>query len=626
MPQEVYTRLDEEVLSGTSKPRTGYFVAIILLGLGIIFAASAWLKQVKTGMGVTNLHQPVDWGIYLSNFIYWVGLAHSGTLISAIFFLARARWRDAVSRATEAMTLIAIAIAGMFPLIHLGRFWVVYFIIPYPSQRQIWPNFTSPLLWDVLAISTYLTVSTIFFYVGILPDVAAFRDICETKLGRDHWKSRFYRIIASGWSGAGGQWRHYRRSYMYFAALVTPLVISVHSIVSWDFAMANISGWHSTLFAPYFVAGAIHSGLAMAFILLIALRRFLNLQNIIRMDNLEMIAKTMLVTTAIMAYSYFIEPLMDWYSGDKFDIQYYYWQMTGGPGPVYWSLYFFNVLVPGLLVFKRLRRSIPYLFAVGILVNIGMYMERCMIVWAGLAHDYMPHNWSAYLPNDVVEMGISIGAYCFFFFFYLSFAKTLPTVALADMKERVGEEQLENLQVRDLAPMQERKIAPGRPSVTGVYGDADALVRAVEKVRSAGFMLVEFFSPVKLEKLARAFGHEKSPVRYWTLIGAISGLIGGFWLAIGSADVNQLIVGGKHPVSLVPYCIVGFEGLILCGSLANLAGFFFHTFPYRRSRVQYDKRFSRNQFGLVVASEPSHFNDLKALMAGTGAEDVHVNG
>ncbi len=614
-----YAQIDDDVLAGTRRPPRIYFIAIGILGLGFLFAALLWLYQTKLGMRVTSLHQPVDWGVYLSNFIFWVGIAHSGTLISAIFFLTRAKWRDAVSRATEAMTVIAVGIAGLFPLIHLGRFWVFYYILPYPSQRQIWPNFKSPLVWDVLAISTYLTVSVIFFYIGLIPDAAAFRDNCEKRLGPAHWRTRLYRLIASGWSGAGSQWRHYGRSYLYFAVLVTPLVISVHSIVSWDFAVGIIVGWHSTLFAPYFVAGAIHSGLAMGLILLIPMRRWLDLKHLIRTDHLEMIAKTILVTTGIIAYSYVVEPLMAWYTGDRFEIQFTLWRAQGGIAPLYWSMFVLNIFVPLVFIFRKARRNTAVLFTAGLLILIGMWLERAMIVAGALAHDFMPHNWSAYLPDNITETGITIGSFCLFFLAYLVFAKTLPTVSLSDLKERAEKES-----EKPIPPSVLRKggLDPSLPSLTALYPDAQTLAKAVGTVREAGYGRLEFFSPVNLPALAEALEPRKSPVRLWTLIGALAGLAGGFALAIGTSNVNGLIVGGKPPVSLIPYCIVGFEGLVLIGALSNLAGLFVHTWPYRRTRLPVHSRFTRDAFGLAVSCRPDELESLRAVMTETRPEEI----
>jgi Ni/Fe-hydrogenase subunit HybB-like protein len=616
--------IDDSALRPISRPQNVYFLVIGLLGLGILAAALVWLYQVKTGMGVAAIHDPVDWGVYIANFVYWVGIAHSGTLISAILFLLRAKFRDGVSRATEAMTIFAIMTAGLFPMVHLGRFWVIYYMLPYPTQRNIWPNFQSPLVWDVLAVSTYFTVSLIFFYVGLIPDLAAFRDRLEATLGVKHWKTRIYQALASGWSGAGGQWRHYGRSYLYFAALATPLVISVHTVVSWDFAVSLLPGWHSTIFGPYFVAGAIHSGLAMALVLLIPMRRLLNLKDLIRVDHLEMVAKTMLVTTAIITYSYIIEPFIAWYSGDRFEWQFAVFRATGWPAPIYWSLSFLNVLAPLSFVIKRARRSIPVLFAVGVLVNTGMWLERIIIVTASTAHDFMPHNWSSYFPNRV-EISITAGSICFFSFFYLLFAKTLPVLPITDYKTGIGEKELGGIRVKDVPAPEEKKISGLLPSATVVYADPASLIEAVKKVRGKGFLRMEFFSPIKLEKLQKLFGYKKSPVRYWTLIGVITGAIAGFSLAILSADANGLIVGGKHPVSIIPYCVVGFEGMILLGSIANLIGFFVHSRFYFRELTPYDPRYSRNTFGLVVESAPEEFPLLKETISKTAPVETRFN-
>jgi molybdopterin-containing oxidoreductase family membrane subunit len=623
MAQLGYREIDDDVLRATGKPALWYFAILLVLGAGILMAAGLWLYQVKYGMGAANIHQPVDWGVYIANFVFWVGIAHSGTLISAILFLVRAKFRDSVSRATEAMTIIAILTAGLFPMVHLGRFWVLYYLIPYPSQRQLWPNFMSPLVWDVLAISTYLTVSLIFFYVGLIPDLAAFRDKCAASLGPGHGKTRFYRLLSNGWSGAGGAWRHYGRSYLFFAAFATPLVISVHSVVSWDFAMSLLRGWHSTLFAPYFVAGAIHSGLGMALVLLIPMRRVLVLKEIIRLEHLDAVARTMLVTTGIMGYSYVIEPLIAWYSGDKFEMQHQWWRATSPVAPLYWSLFLFNVFIPLLFTVKRFRMNVYWLFWIGAAVVLGMWLERAMIIPTATAHDFMPHNWTAYFPN-LIEAGITIGAFCFFFFFYLLFSKTLPVVPVSELKSQIGEEETRGLEVRRMPAPEEEKITAILPVVTGLYKNARSLVRAAQKVLEAGFSRVEFFSPIKVAEMEKLLGQEKSPVRFWTLAGAVSGLIGGFWLAIGTAYVNNMLVGGKFPLSLIPYCIPGFEGFILLGSIGNLIGLLVHTRRYKYTKMPYDPRYSQDTFALVVSSEAPRLNELKELMARTEPVEIRI--
>ena len=306
-----YSTVNQEIMRGMAPPGNLYWGIVAFWFLGILVGAGCWTYQIFTGLGVEGPNHPIAWGTYLVNFVFFVGIAHSGTLISAILFLFRARWRTAVSRSAEAMTVFAVMMAGLFPFIHLGRVWVVYWILPYPNQRNLWPNFQSPLVFDVIAISTYLLVSILFWYTGLIPDLAAVRDQSQGL------RRKIYGFFSLNWTGTHHQWRHYGGAVLLLSALATPLVISVHSVVSWDFALSIVPGWHSTIFAPYFVAGAIHSGLAMVLILLIPLRRLYRFENIITLSTLENIAKTIILTGLIMGYSYLTEHFMAWYSGDK---------------------------------------------------------------------------------------------------------------------------------------------------------------------------------------------------------------------------------------------------------------------------------------------------------------------
>ena len=299
-----YRAVDDQIIGAMWSTGRFYWFCVALAGLGVVLGASCWGYQIATGLGVANILHPPMWGTYLTNFVFWVGIAHSGTLISAILFLFRASWRTTISRSSEAMTVFAVMIAGMFPLIHLGRVWIVYWILPYPNERNLWPNFQSPLVFDVIAISTYLTVSSLFWYTGMIPDLATIRDRTEGI------KRKIYGFLSLGWEGGSHSWRHYGTAYLLFAALATPLVISVHSVVSWDFALAIVPGWHSTIFAPYFVAGAIHSGLAMVLVLLIPMRKICRFENLITMKVLEDIGKTIILTGLIVGYSYAVEHFM----------------------------------------------------------------------------------------------------------------------------------------------------------------------------------------------------------------------------------------------------------------------------------------------------------------------------
>ena len=616
-----YSDINKDVLEPLKRPSRGYFLVVGLLACGVAWAVTCWVYQVQLGMGVTGLSIPVGWATYITNFVFWVGIAHSGTLISAILYLVRSRWRTAIARSAEAMTVFAVMTAGLFPLVHLGRLWVFYYIIPYPSQRQLWPDFISPLVWDVCAVTTYLIVSTIFWYVGLIPDLAAARDRALERLGPDHRRTRLYRRFALGWTGSGSQWQHYGRGYLFFAALATPLVVSVHSVVSWDFAVGLLPGWHTTIFAPYFVAGAIHSGLAMVLVLVIPMRRLLKLQRVITIDHFEAVAQTMIVTTLIVGYAYIVEPFISWYSGDLYEKQFAWWRATGWIAVFFWALALLNVLAPLLLVFRRFRRSLYALFIIGLLVNAGMWLERFVIIVGSTSHDFLPHNWHQYAPTWV-ELSISGGGLCFFLLWFLGFSKSVPTVSVGDLKEDMlrDKESPTPLPLQGKAPPDVRK-APG--GVLAVFGSQEKLVEALRKVRRSAFKAIEIFSPMRLKEAEKVMGRGVSPVRYWTLTGALLGCAGGFGLAIGSALVNSLIVGGKMPVSIIPYCIVGFEGTILIGTLGNLAGVLFHA-RLSRSKLPavYDRRFSKDKFGLFIACPPEQAAAAREMLAAGSAEEV----
>ena len=624
MAQLTYEQVNDDVLGALRPPGRPYWIVVCILGAAATCALFLWVYQIRVGMGVAGIQQPVAWGIYIGNFVFWVGIAHSGTLISAILHLVRARWRTAISRSAEAMTVFAVMTAGLFPLIHLGRMWVVYYIIPYPSERQIWPDFLSPLVWDVIAISTYLTVSVIFFGVGLLPDLAAARDRMEDTLGPDHPRSRFYRILALGWSGGGDQWRHYGRAYLFFAALATPLVVSVHSVVSWDFAMGIMPGWHSTIFPPYFVAGAIHSGLDMVLTLLIPLRRLLHMERLITPVQFDAVAQAMIVTTLIVGYAYVIEPWMAWYSGDIFERQFAVWRTTGWLAVVYYLLAPLNVLAPLSFAFRRVRRSLPALFAVSILVNIGMWLERAFIVVGSTSHDFLPHTWRPYTPTWV-EGSITVGSFAFFLFCFFAFAKTMPTVPLNEVKLDIERDERKKKGQEETGAAGVQRLRKSQGGVLAVFADSERMMAALRGVVAEGHRKIEVYSPVRLDEANAIMGRSKSPVRFYTLVGALSGAIGGFWLTIGAAELNGLIAGGKPPAAIIPYCIVAFEGTILLGTIGNLVGMLIHArLGLPRLPACYDRRFSRDKFGLLIGCEGAEAEAAARALRSAGAEEVHA--
>jgi molybdopterin-containing oxidoreductase family membrane subunit len=433
MPQLTYASIDQTVLDTLTPPKKYYWAVVFLLFLGVLIGGACWTYQIFVGIGAGGQNHPVAWGTYIINFVFWVGIAHSGTLISAILHLFRAGWRNPIARAAETMTVFAVCIAGLFPLIHVGRVWLINYMLPYPNQRNLWPNFQSPLIFDMVAISTYLTVSALFWYTGLVPDLAAVRDRAEG------FRKKIFTVLSLGWTGKLEQWRHYTRGYLFFAALATPLVVSVHSVVSWDFALGITPGWHSTIFAPYFVAGAIHSGLAMVLTLLIPLRKIFGYEQIITINVFDNIAKTVIFTGLIVGYAYAAENFLAWYSNNIVEQEAFRWRAFGEYSLEFWIMVICNSIVPLLFFFRKIRRSLPWLFGIAILVNIGMWYERFVIVVGGPAHDFIPSVWGNYWPS-LIEFGIMLGSFSLFFFLFILFAKHLPSVSMTEMKETIVKE------------------------------------------------------------------------------------------------------------------------------------------------------------------------------------------
>ena len=424
-----YARVNEDVIRMLDKP-TIKWLALFIPTLGFVgFGAFCFIYQVYTGLGVAGYRHPVFWGVYITDFVFWVGIAHSGTLISAVLYLFRASFRMSIYRIAEGMTVFAVLTAGLFPIIHLGRPWNFYWLFPYPNQRELWVNFKSPLLWDVFAVSTYLTVSSVFFFVGMIPDMAAIRDRVTEKP-----RKILYSILSLGWKGSNWEWLHYTRAYLYFAAFATPLVLSVHSVVSWDFAMSNLPGWHTTIFAPYFVAGAIFSGLAMVITLTVPIRKIFHLEDYITLDNYDGMAKLIVLTSTIVGYAYGVEFFMAWYTGSPYEWGQFVYRAVGEYAIFYWIMVVCNVLIPLPLWFSSMRKNIKVLFIISIFINIGMWFERFNIIVISLSQGFDPAAWGIYMPSWV-EIGITIGSFAWFFMFFLIFLKTLPAVSIAEMKE-----------------------------------------------------------------------------------------------------------------------------------------------------------------------------------------------
>jgi len=436
------------------KPPAGWYVAFaISLGmLGMLGVSVAWLFWEGVGIWGNNL--PVAWGWPIVNFVFWVGIGHAGTLISAVLFLFRQKWRTSINRAAEAMTLFAVACALTFPTIHTGRPWLDYWMLPVPNQMSMWPQFRSPLMWDVFAVSIYGLVSLLFWYVGLIPDLATMRDRAKTRV-----RQVAYGLFALGWRGSQRHWWHYEKAYLLLAGLATPLVLSVHSVVSFDFAVSQLPGWHTTIFPPYFVAGAIFSGLAMVITLMVVCRVAFGLTHIITLLHFDRMAKLILLTGTIVGYAYGIEFFIAWFSGNPFE-QFAFLNRALGPYAwAYWIMVSCNVISPQVFWLKRARTSIPVLFVVSILVNVGMWFERFVIVVTSLHRDFMPSSWGYFSPTfwDVATL---VGSFGLFFTLFCLFVRFLPMVAMSEVKGVLPEAKSHGLPPDQTPEKPERAPAP----------------------------------------------------------------------------------------------------------------------------------------------------------------------
>ena len=420
-------KISSIVLSG---PGMGWRVCFGLSMLLLLVFGVAVVYLLATGVGIWGINQPVAWGFAITTFVWWIGIGHAGTLISAILLLLHQKWRTSINRLAEAMTIFAVMCAGLFPLLHLGRPWFFYWLLPYPNTMGLSPQFRSALVWDVFAVSTYFTVSVLFWYMGMIPDLATLRDRAPTRMGRVT-----YAVLAMGWRGSARHWQRFEMAYLLLAGLATPLVVSVHSVVSSDFAVALLPGWHETVFPPYFVAGAIFSGFAMVMVLAIPLRIFYHLEDFITLNHLDVMGKVLLATSLLTSYGYLSEHFMAWYGGDQFE-QYVYSNRLFGFGQyawVTWGTYFCNCVVPQALWFRSVRRNQAQLFAISILVLIGMWLERFMIIVTSLHRDFLPSSWGMFKPT-VWDYLTFFGTIGLFLVMFLLFIRLLPMISISEMR------------------------------------------------------------------------------------------------------------------------------------------------------------------------------------------------
>ena len=419
-----------EKISGITEQKTKP-VWFVLFGLAsslalVLFGSIGFLFY--EGIGVWGLNNPVGWGWAIVNFVFWVGIGHAGTLISAVLFIFRQKWRTSINRFAEAMTIFAVICALIFPGTHVGRVWMAYFMFPIPNQMQMWPNFRSPLLWDVFAVSTYFTVSLMFWYTGLVPDLATLRDRAKKGI-----RKVLLGIFSLGWRGGNRQWKHYEMAYLLLAGLSTPLVLSVHSVVSTDFATAIVPGWHTTIFPPYFVAGAIFSGFAMVMTLAIIARKVYGLEHILTIRHFEKMNMVIMVTGMMVGYAYSMEFFIAWYSGNEYETFAFLNRAFGPYAWAYWTMVTCNVFIPQLFWFKKIRTNIPAMFVISIFVNIGMWFDRFVITVTSLANDFLPSAWDYYSPS-IFDISLLVGSFGLFFTLFLLFIRFLPMISMAEVK------------------------------------------------------------------------------------------------------------------------------------------------------------------------------------------------
>lgn len=428
-----YKEVNEDVVRTMTKTGPGYYIC---LALSVVVAAACWwgpwAYQIYTGQGVTGLQTPAFWGVYLTNFVFWIGISHSGTLLSAILFITQTPWRRAIYRSAEAMTFFSVMTAAIFVFVHMGRPWNFYWTVPYPNQRELWLNFISPLMFDVLAISTYASSSAIFLYFGSIPDIAAVRDRVTG------WRKDVYTVLALGWRGTDAEWHWLYKAYTFFAVFIIPLAVSVHSIVSWDFALSKVPGLSKTIFAPYFVVGAIYSGSAGIVTLMIIYRKALKLEKYITINHFDKLGMLLAVMSLLWSYINVMEVFTGWYTNTSFENETLRYRMMQPPfAYMFWLMIFTNTVMPLLLIFRAARRSIIISLIVSLGINVGMWIERYLILTTSLPRKFLPYMWHDYMPSWV-EISMTVGSFAFFSMLFLLFVKLWPSVSIYEVKEDIG--------------------------------------------------------------------------------------------------------------------------------------------------------------------------------------------
>jgi Ni/Fe-hydrogenase subunit HybB-like protein len=581
----------------------GFVVSFALLMVFLYAVGNLFVR----GVGIWGINIPVGWGFAIISLVWWIGIGHAGTLISAILLLFRQDWRTSVNRLAEAMTIFAVTCAGLFPLIHLGRPWLVYSIFPYPNTTNLWPQFRSPLVWDAFAISTYLLVSLMFWFIGLIPDLASLRDRTENKFAR-----YFYGLLALGWRGSAGHWQRYGTAYLLLAALATPLVVSVHSVVSLDFAVSLVPGWHTTVFPPYFVAGAIFSGFAMVLTLVIPLRKIYKLEDFITMRHLDNMAKIMLATGLLVAYGYMTEAFTAWYSGSPFERFWLVNRSFGPYWPVFWVLMLCNVLIPQALWSGRVRSKPLLLFIISLIINIGMWIERYVIIVVSLHRDYLPSSWGLY-SGTIWDWATLLGTIGIFLTLIFLFIRVLPMVSISEMRHLLSEMKVHEATTRKGAG------EPGSHSSLPLYGlmaefdNPEDLLEQAQRTYQAGYRQISAYSPFPVEGLSEAIGLRRTRLPLLVLLGGIAGALGGFLLQYYAAVIDYpWNIGGRPFNSWPSFMIVTFELTILVAAVVAAVGMLLlNGLPRLYHAVFNAPRFklaSQDKFFLCIKASDPKFN------------------
>ncbi len=616
-----------------------WWLAFVVASLVALVGGAMTVWVISTGIGVWGMNSTIGWAFDITNFVFWVGIGHAGTLISAILFLFRQRWRSSLNRFAEAMTLFAVACAGLFVTIHLGRPWTVWYLVPAPSSYKVYPNFRSPLCWDFAAVATYATVSTLFWYYGLIPDFASLRDRATGWL-----KPRLYGLLALGWRGSGRHWHNYESGYLMLAALATPLVVSVHTIVSFDFATSVIPGWHTTIFPPFFVVGAIFSGLAMVITLMVPLRILCGIKDLVTIRHLENMCKLMLATSLLLGYGYLVEIGNAWYTGSTFEQALLMNRMTGAYAWCYWTMVACNVLFPQLLWIRWFRTNPWAMFVLSLLVNVGMWFERFVIVVISLYRDYLPSSWMMFYPT-LVDILQFIGGFGLFSTAFLLFIRFVPMIALSEVKACLpeadphGEPHAAAASAADARPSEpvflEREGVLDRP-IQGVLarfrGPAE-LLEAATSLREAGYERIDTYSPFPIHGADKALGLGRSRVPVFTFLGGLIGVVFAQSLqAFLSVVVYPLVTGGKPLNSSEAFVPISFETMILYATFGTIAGMLLLNRLPRLAHPVFGGREFRgatdDAFYLMVEADDPRFDLRQAamLLASLGGRQIEPLG